>query len=179
MEQGNKTRSSLGKKLFNKKVLLIIVALAVVVGAGGSLVMVKASDNPAFCSTCHLMKPYYESWHDGNLLAKKHADADVECHDCHESSLSIQIQEGIKFVTGDYKTPLDKREFPEEFCLRCHDDFESVKAKTNLGDSNPHESHIGEQECYMCHSMHQQSEVVCAQCHTFTWVDDLDDSWAK
>ncbi|NLU50222.1 MAG: cytochrome c3 [Syntrophomonadaceae bacterium] len=179
MEQNDRSRRGILKKVFNKRVLLIIAALVIVIGAGAGVGLVKASDNPAFCSTCHIMKPYYESWKDSNLLAKKHADEDVKCHDCHEASLSTQVNEGVKYITGDYQTPLEKREFSRDFCLECHDDFASIKAKTNFAEANPHDSHNGEQECNLCHSMHQQSKVMCAECHVFSWIDELDESWAK
>jgi hypothetical protein len=36
-----------------------------------------------------------------------------------------------------------------------------------------------EQDCNVCHSMHDYSEVYCAQCHLFKWYDDLDESWGQ
>lgn len=179
MEQNKRQERSFRERFFNKKVLLIIAALIVVIGAGAGVGLVKASDNPAFCSTCHIMKPYYESWKSSTLLASKHAKAGVTCHDCHKASFTTQVEEGVKYITGDYTTPLKKREFPKEFCLKCHNDFESIKAKTNFEDSNPHDSHNGEQECSLCHRMHQKSTVMCSQCHQFEWIDKLDESWAK
>jgi cytochrome c nitrite reductase small subunit len=166
-------------RFLNKKVLLIALLVVVVVGAGGGIYMLNASNDPAFCNSCHIMEPYYESWNDSNLLANKHAAEGEECHDCHEPNLSTQIDEGIKFVTGNYEDPLEEREFPREDCLECHDDFESIKAATNYEYSNPHDSHNGEQECTLCHKMHKKSEVMCAQCHYFGWIVDLDDSWNK
>ena len=179
MEENNGKLRGWREKLFNKKVLLIIAAVVVVAGVGAPVFLVKASDYPPFCTTCHIMKPYYDSWNDSSLLANKHAKAELNCHDCHESSITIQAEEGLKFITGDYKVPLDKRNFSKDFCLNCHNDFDVVKAKTGFEESNPHESHIGEQECNTCHSMHQQSKAMCADCHNFTWLDELDDGWAK
>lgn len=162
-----------------KKVLLTIALLVVVVAAGGGIYLLKASDDPSFCNVCHIMEPYYESWKDSNLLANKHAEEDVECHDCHEPSLSTQVEEGVKYVTGNYQDPLEKREFSKDFCLECHDDFESIKAATDFEEGNPHDSHNDDQECNLCHNMHQESQVTCAECHYFSWIDELDDSWAK
>lgn len=174
------------QKIFNKKVILISLILVLVVGAGAGIGLVKASDSPAFCTACHIMQPYYDSWHSSDLLANKHAAAGVTCHQCHESSISIQAEEGIKFVTGDYKIPLDKREIgTEEFCLKCHSEsggattFEEAKTQTNFEESNPHDSHNGELDCNKCHNMHQPSKVMCSECHTFNWMKDLDGSWNK
>lgn len=175
-----------GRKIFNKKVVLISILVVLIIGAGAGVGLVKASDNPVFCSTCHIMQPYYQSWQNSDLLANKHAAAGITCHQCHESSISIQAEEGLKFVTGDYKTPLDKREFgTREFCLKCHSDaggattFAEAQAQTNFEESNPHDSHNGEQDCNLCHNMHQQSQVMCTQCHSFDWMKNLDGSWKK
>lgn len=178
MEQDDRSREGILKKVCNKRVVFISLALVIVIGVGVGVGLVKASNNPAFCNTCHLMKPYYDSWHSSSLLANKHAQEGVTCHDCHESSISVQAEEGLKFITGNYKTPIEQRKFPRDFCLKCHD-FEKVKAKTNFKESNPHDSHNGEQECNVCHSMHRQSQVMCAQCHLFDWMNNLDASWSK
>ncbi len=165
------------EQFLRKKVLLIAFAAFVVLGGGGTVAVVKASDNPAFCTLCHNMQPYYDSWKDSNLLANKHAAADVKCHDCHEASLSLQAEEGFKYITGDYKTPLDKRAFAtEEFCTQCHD-FSDAKAKTNFAESNPHDSHNGDLQCNTCHNMHQQSDLFCKQCHNFDWFSNLGSYW--
>jgi len=93
-------------------------------------------------------------------------------------------------VTGDYKNPLDKREFgTQDYCLNCHSDsgtgtpqgtiFGEAKSNTMFTESNPHDSHNGEQNCNLCHSMHQQSTVMCLECHQFGWIDELDGSWNK
>lgn len=187
MEENNKLKKKSIKKFFARRNILIIAAAIVAIGGASGTYLVKASENPSFCSTCHIMEPYYQSWQDSSLLANKHASAGVTCHDCHESSISIQAEEGLKFVTGDYKDPLDKREFPTEFCLECHSDsgtgnpkgdsFNTAKAKTNFEESNPHDSHNGEQECNLCHNMHQPSNVMCSQCHIFDWMDELDEGW--
>ncbi|HWQ74640.1 MAG TPA: cytochrome c3 family protein [Syntrophomonas sp.] len=167
------------KKLFTARNIIIFAAIVIILGAGAVAGLVKASDNPAFCTSCHIMQPYYQSWDSSDLLANKHAAAGVTCHQCHESSVLTQAEEGLKFITGDYKTPLDKRNLgTRDFCLACHD-FDTVKSKTNFDDSNPHDSHQGEQDCNLCHNMHQQSQLMCSQCHQFSWADKLDESWKE
>lgn len=177
MKKNDGERQSFRVRIFNRRLIFAIALLVILVGAGGGIYMMKAGDHPAFCATCHIMRSYYDSWNDSNLLVNKHAEEGLECHDCHEPSLSTQLEEGIKYITGNYQTPLEKREFSQEFCLKCHDDMESVKDATDFEESNPHDSHLGEQECNLCHNMHQQSQVMCAECHFFDWIDDLDDSW--
>lgn len=177
MEKESKQKKNMKEKLLQKKVIIpLIILAAIIIGCSGILFAV--SDKPAFCSTCHIMKPYYQSYSEGDLLAYKHAAGGVDnCHDCHEEDLATKVNEGIKYVTGDYKTPLDKRNFAtKQFCLECHD-FNKIKAATAFEESNPHDSHNGEQQCYECHSMHGQSKVMCSQCHSFDWMSELDGSW--
>lgn len=180
-------QKSFREKFFNKRTLLILVIAALIIGAGSGAALIKASDNPKFCNTCHLMKPYYESWSNPELMlsASKHAAEDVDCHQCHEPDLATQINKGFKFITRTYQVPLEKREFEQEFCYECHSEeggattWEEAKLATEFEDSNPHDSHHGNLECYICHNMHQKSKPYCADCHIFDWIDELDDGWIK
>lgn len=165
------------EKIMHKKVLFITALVLLFIGGAAGAALLKASDNPSFCNTCHIMKPYYQSWQESNLLANKHAEAEVECHDCHAASISTQLKEGFTYLTGTYQVPLEKRVFEKEFCLECHDDFEAIKNATSFKEGNPHDSHNGEQECNLCHNMHQPSQVMCSQCHFFSWVNGLDEGW--
>jgi hypothetical protein len=183
MKKGSK-RSSTGKTV------IIIIAVLLIIGSATGAALLKASQKPSFCTSCHNMKPYYTSWASSDLLANKHEKAGVTCHDCHKESLSAQMSEGVKYVTGDYKTPMKKRNFgTREMCFECHSDkgngapkgdtFETVTSKTAFEEENPHSNHNGDMECNECHSMHRQSKVMCAQCHQFNWFEKLDSSWVN
>ena len=163
----------------NKKFLILAGLIALIGLAGVVLGMHKVSKEPSFCASCHIMKPYYQSWIDSSLLARSHAEKGVVCLDCHESSYPDKIKQGIKYVTGDFKEPLDQRRFSREKCLECHVDFDRVKASTDYGNNgNPHAPpHSNEMECTMCHSMHQQSQLYCSQCHDFEWAKQLGQDW--
>jgi uncharacterized paraquat-inducible protein A len=69
------------------------------------------------------------------------------------------------------------------FCLNCHSEngegssWEEIQAATDFDESNPHDSHNGEQNCNLCHQMHTQSKPMCVECHIFKWYDDLDEGW--
>lgn len=169
-------KQNIRSKLLTKKNILIVVMIGLLIGAGGGIFMVTAGDNPAFCTTCHIMEPYYDSWNEGDLLANKHANEGIDCKSCHESSVVSQVEEGIKFVTGNYQVPLEKREYPNSFCLDCHQDFEAIKLATDFGHTNPHDSHR-DADCSACHSMHQPSTVMCSDCHVFNWYFDLGPNW--
>ena len=76
-------------KMFQKfkepRTLLVLVIVLAACGFGGLAILSQVSANPAFCVSCHNMQPEYDSYAQGNLLAKQHADAGVTCHDCHEN----------------------------------------------------------------------------------------------
>lgn len=178
MEESKPQGFRILSKFSRKRIFLILILLILVGGVGTGVLLVKASDNPDFCTMCHIMKPYYDSWYDSSLLANKHAAEGLVCHDCHESTVTVQVEEGFKYVTGNYENPLTQREFSREFCLECHSDFKEIVTKTNFSESNPHESpHYEDMECNLCHNMHTESEVYCAQCHEFEWQGSLDNEW--
>ncbi|MGE5545013.1 MAG: cytochrome c3 family protein [Bacillota bacterium] len=163
---------------FSRKTVLLVAALVVFIGAATTAVLLQASEKPSFCATCHVIQPYYESWKTGNLLAAKHGEAEIKCLDCHQQSIPEKIHEGVAFVTGNYEKPLKERDFSMADCLACHtEDWEKTVAATNFESSNPHDSHLGEIECHLCHKMHRESQVYCAQCHEFDWFKNLDQSW--
>ncbi len=61
------------KKLVVINVTAIVIVLAIVViGAE------YYTSRPSFCGSCHIMKPYYESW-----KKDKHSEKNVACVDCH------------------------------------------------------------------------------------------------
>lgn len=185
METSNKADKSFRDKYLNKKVILIAIGVAVLLGAVAAGGLLKASEKPSFCGTCHIIKPYYESWNTGMLLDNKHAQEDIECLDCHHRTIPEKAKEGLNFITGNYTIPLEGPPGDRAMCLDCHSEegegqsWDEIKAATNFEDSNPHDSHNGEQDCNLCHSMHDTSEVYCAQCHLFKWFDDLDESWEQ
>lgn len=183
MEESNNSQ----KKLFNKKFILIVIVIFILVGVGTAAGLLKASEKPSFCASCHVVEPYYVSWNDGSLLDHKHAEQDITCQECHKKSIPDKAMEGLNYVTGNYELPLEGG--PEEgrdFCLECHSaegkgaSWDEIKAATDFEESNPHDSHNGEQDCYVCHSMHEPSHVFCSECHVFNWIDDLDEkAWTK
>jgi formate-dependent nitrite reductase cytochrome c552 subunit len=132
-------------------------------------------ETPQFCgNTCHIMQPYVDTWEGDHLLAARHAEAGVECLDCHMPTMEDQISQIEMYVEGSYEQPLETRKFENDWCFRCHehDSYEAIAEKTEyLVDEvnrNPHNSpHYNNLECYTCHNMHQQGEIYCSTCHNF------------
>jgi len=172
---------SFRQRFLNKRTILVVLIAAVIIVTGVAAGLLKASENPSFCATCHIVEPYYLSWKDSSLLDHKHAEEDITCQQCHERSIPEKAMEGLNYIIGNYEVPLEGG--PEEmrqFCLECHSvdgqgsSWEEIVAATDFEESNPHDSHHGDLECNVCHNMHEPSYVFCSQCHIFDWIDDLD-----
>ena len=189
----NNAASAPGAKRRGRKLPIILgVCAAVLVVAGASFLVWH--EQPSFCNAiCHSpMDPYVEGFQDEgtDLLVGVHAKSGYECLDCHEPTLSQQVSEGVKWVTGDFADPLESRALTigtAEMCLECHDDGDAktgrdwddiVAATTDWGGDktvNPHASHVGTLDCGNCHSVHGTSVMYCADCHASM---DAPEGWA-
>lgn len=156
----------------------------VLAGVGAFLLIFAASaeftSHSKFCSTCHYMKPFYQSW-------ETSSHKDIECNVCHyppglRSKLRAKV-EGLLQV-GRYWTKLYLKSKPwaeisDEACLRvgCHDKrllqgldkFQKIvfDHKIHLEDLQR-----GKQlRCTSCHSQIVQGEHItvtessCFICH--------------
>lgn len=159
---------------------IVLGVVAVVLAAAGAG-FYAWHQQPSFCANpvCHdTMNTYVASYESGDYLARSHAEANVKCLDCHVPTLEEQIGEVQTQFSGNYRLPLKKRDFGDDFCLRsgCHDRsyLESIVVTTDDGTKvNPHtqtvdasvaqkhDPHHSENgtvlECASCHSMHRES----------------------
>ncbi len=186
------------------------IAAVIVVAAAGFWVW---HEQPSFCGAiCHTpMDPYlatYEAepgqpatdkW--GNevseakaMTASYHRVAGATCLDCHESNLSLQIAEGMAWVTGSYEVEANETygvvaverslkelavatgKTAESVCLNeaCHtnadgsamtrDDLVALTAE-DFGHRNPHVDQHGNTTCSDCHKAHRASINACSACH--------------
>ncbi len=87
MTDMNHENKSFREKYLNKRVILIALGIAVVLGVMVAAGLLKASENPSFCKTCHIIRPFYESWNEGIYLDHKHALENIECLDCHHRTI--------------------------------------------------------------------------------------------
>jgi hypothetical protein len=166
------------------KIIIIagIAAVAVATMVGGKALW-DYHEEPEFCAAfCHIMEPYVASWEDSDYSVKTHAEAGLDCLDCHEPTIAEQVTEVAMFVTKQYEEPLETRRFPEDFCLGCHEhgsqeeliartaDYEILNEKHNPHDPHPgkDESVVQHFECWTCHKMHKKSggtEYCFSVCH--------------
>jgi hypothetical protein len=125
-----------------------------------------------------------------SVTLHKDSDQNLNCLSCHVTTMEEQINEGKNWITGDYELPLEMKivakpieEEPggdkngETFCLRpeCHEGVTSIddlKQVTADQHRNPHDSHLGNQDCSNCHQTHEQSYMMCNQCHADAEVPD-------
>jgi cytochrome c nitrite reductase small subunit len=157
----------------------IAVGILLLLGAAGW----NYHEQPNFCSTCHIMEPYLESWNSSDFSVHAHAMEGVNCLECHEPTIQQQVDELVKFVKNEYENPLEERQFDSDWCFRCHEhgSVEEVIARTQdyvVNDEiiNPHDPHANVDiealqeetlECSNCHKMHRESPELksCYTCH--------------
>jgi nitrate/TMAO reductase-like tetraheme cytochrome c subunit len=142
------------------------------------LVSVQVTSQPSFCGgTCHIMKPYYESW-------RHSSHKNVACVECHiPPGPSAEIRkkwEALSMVasyfTGTYGTK-PWTEIEDAACLRCHE-RRLIMGKEMLGDVQfDHSAHLLEMRrgktlrCTSCHSQIVQGSHIavttstCILCH--------------
>ena len=107
----------------------------------------------AQCSGCHLATAGKKP--PGTLrgkmpLSHAHQLSGVTCTDCHEKQRPAAAPEGQK-------------------CLACHAGYKKI-ALTDKALHNPHDSHMGELDCLLCHHVHKNSENFCGQCHWWKYT---------
>ena len=153
--------------------------LAVILAAVGGIGFIEYSAQPGFCTNCHIMQPYYDSW-----ATSTHND--VPCIKCHyapgvkaEAMGKFQAaNQVVRYVTGAYGTK-PWAEIEDAACLRsgCHS-LRKVEGVVNYrGVRFDHTQHLGELRrgkqlrCTSCHSQIVQGEHLavtpstCNLCH--------------
>lgn len=106
------------------------------------------TERPAFCPTCHEMRPYYDAWvtgrHSSTACVDCHVDPGVVAHGLHKF---VALQEVVHHLQGDTDFPRPMVEaLPNRRCVRCHP---SVKAVAGVTFS--HEDHWDRVQCRKCH----------------------------
>ncbi len=158
------------------RVLIVFSVLLV----AGSIGLLQYSTHPAFCKSCHIMKPYYDAW-------KTSTHNFVPCVDCHyppgfRNKLKGKVQaisQVVKFVTRTYGTK-PYAEIEDASCLQkgCHEKRllkgKVVFMKGIIFDHKPHLQELRRGIQLKCTSCHSQivigthiaaDERVCFACH--------------
>ncbi len=152
---------------------LVFLAVA---GAG----MLSYTENPNFCVTCHVMRPYYDSWR----TSSHNFVACIECHytpgmRAHIKTKFEALVQVIRYINGTYD-PNFYAEIDDESCLRsgCHETrLLQGKVAYKEGITFDHKGHLTVERhniqlrCTSCHSQlvigsHiAVTEETCIICH--------------
>lgn len=147
---------------------IVLAIVAVGTGTGGYLVHLS-NTSPEFCASCHVMQKNVTSYLSSNDLDHVHAQANVQCKECHDYSVPAEITSGVRYITGNYTVGADGELLPvaysDEMCLKCHISDDFLANATDFLHRNPHKSHNGELACKTCHVSHGDQINYCGSCH--------------
>ena len=70
-------------------------------------------------------------------------------------------------VCHETEKPEPMAEVSSNKCIACHGTRNSIASRSaaKWGKKNPHDNHLGEIECALCHKGHEPSESYCLKCH--------------
>ncbi len=160
---------------FVVQALILLVLLAGI----GTVGFIEYSAQPSFCTNCHNMQPYYDSWatstHNGVPCIRCHYAPGIRAEAMGKVQAANQV---VKYVTGSYGTR-PWAEIEDAACLRsgCHSTRKLEGELTFLGVRFDHRQHLtdlrrGKQlRCTSCHSQIVQGDHVavtkstCFLCH--------------
>ena len=138
---------------------------------------VEVSSKPEFCGSCHVMRPYYESWEGSS-------HRNVDCVDCHiPPGVTAEIRKKFEalsmvasYFTGTYGTN-PWAEIDDAACLRCHERRLLAGAELFGDVLFDHAAHLAGMRrgktlrCTSCHSQIVQGSHIavtsstCILCH--------------
>lgn len=191
-----KNIASLHRKVWGKgwKRLILAIILSIIILIFIFSITLNVTSKPSFCSNCHYMEPYYESW-------KNSSHNNVTCTDCHfppglKSKLKgkfTALSMVVNYFTGVYKKSKPWAEISDKSCLRsgCHEKrLLNGKVKFKEGiifDHSPHLNNLRRNKKLRCTSCHSQivqgshlsvTETSCFLCH-FKGIKDKNDPIKK
>jgi len=111
----------------------------------------RESDTEVPRDTVERMESYFKSWAGSDYLDRMHGEQGAGCSDCHSGT----FPEGPASMSA---------------CVECHGPYSALSESTADADPNPHASHLGEIDCGLCHKTHEESVLVCNQCHDYNLV---------
>ncbi len=142
------------------KIVTQVGILMVILMAIGTVGFIEYSGQPSFCTNCHIMQPYYDSW-----ATSSHNT--VKCIECHyapgikaEAMGKLQAaNQVVKYVTGAYGMK-PWAEVEDAACLRsgCHTERELEGELDFEGVRFDHSHHLGE--------LRRGKRLRCTSCHS-------------
>jgi hypothetical protein len=129
--------------------------------------------SPGDCGVCHGSE---------KVLPADHVDtkgmAGATCKECHKGGASLRGKmplshsHQLKGVTCAECHGITRPAKPSEQkkCLSCHADYKKAVIQTDKVLPPPHDSHMGDLDCGLCHHQHSKSENFCFQCHEWKYL---------
>lgn len=148
----------------------IIIGVVLVLFAGVLIAAVHFTEQPAFCNSCHMMKPYYKAW-------KESVHKNVNCLDCHyEPSWKAHLKgkinglvQVIEYISGRYSEKAIAK-VSDASCLRsgCHTKDKITSKKIMFKDkvNFKHQTHWKDFD-----ELGKGVHLRCATCHMWLTYD--------
>lgn len=165
------------RRLWRFSLPVYAVGLLIGLGLVATYGAMEVSSTPAFCGSCHIMEPYYDSW-----VGSSHEE--IACVDCHiPPGITAELRKKYealsmiaRYFTGTYGTK-PWAEVEDSSCLECHE-RRLLSGREVFGDVHfDHRPHLTELrrgkrlQCTSCHSQIVQGSHItvtatsCVLCH--------------
>lgn len=142
------------------RILLGFIILGI--AAGGFKTQAYIQNDPAFCTSCHLMEEAFHAWENSSHNS-------LTCHTCHKSDYGRDVRRAILVLTENPSQVGPHTRLPTYVCEACH--VRGDPKYTKITNHAGHKKHYQELNisCLSCHAqtLHQfkPPAEVCAQCH--------------
>ena len=117
----------------------ITALILIVISAIGLAIADHKTSQPEFCGSCHIMKPYYESWH-ADVHGGKLEIACVECHYApgERESFTAKLRglsQVASYISGRYGASRPRAHVDNRSCMtsKCHGDMGFMDKELSLG----------------------------------------------
>ncbi|MBE0429234.1 MAG: NapC/NirT family cytochrome c [Thermoleophilia bacterium] len=169
-----------------RSILAVALAVLLVAIVGVTVWGIDYTNRPGFCSSCHIIEPYVETWSQSLMGGGLSGDRSVTCIDCHFEPGVIGFTRGkiyslmklTEFAIHRYETPPPSAELlTSTSCLECHgsDPRPNFEDSTNVVDrehpSYPRiivtDTERPENVIGFPHDFHVvDAQISCAECHS-------------
>jgi nitrate/TMAO reductase-like tetraheme cytochrome c subunit len=124
--------------IWTRRLGITVAALVLLLG-GLVLLADHQTSKPQFCGSCHIMEPYYESWH-ADVHGGKLEIACIECHYAPGERATVRaklrgLSQVASYVSGRYGTSRPRAHVDNLSCMtsKCHGDVRFMDKPISLG----------------------------------------------
>jgi hypothetical protein len=156
------TGAPAGRRTMRFKTLGLIGGMLLAVGLVALFSAVEVSSRPQFCGSCHVMKPYYESW-------KESSHKNIACVECHIApGVTAEIRKKYEALSmvAQYFTGLGTKpraEVEDAACLKCHERMSRADVPQRDVRPPPHLTETGAACCAAPPAIRRSSRAVTSR----------------